>query len=667
MKRASFFILTLAAGFCFFVNRPVLYAQNRSQNLPSAGTYYERGRSYIVEEDWYAAAEALLECLRLNPAHAEGTAALAECYYALGEFDQALVWTRKARSLARGNLSLANLEAFDLIGLGRLAEAASVISDVLTREPYNREALFAASELDIARGHPGEAVTRYREAVRRYPDDRRLLVSLALVLGSLGETDSARRYIEQALIQHPQDYRVYYYAAYLDAKAGRLSTAIRYAEDALFFRPGYGPAFSLLASLRYRAGQYEDAGRLADEAIALNRNDIYSWYLKGMAYVRMGRKADAITILSNAGAIDSQDEFVRAALEDLLLSETSLEDPRRSRWAVWHFNRGRDFRSRNLIEQALFEYRRGLRLNPYAPDRREYAELLRIQGYPARYLEELRFMQSLGLGDRTLNDAVETYDALLDEALYRRWAVNPVDTAKRHWKVAVFSLVSQSSFYHADAGATASSYIKDILSHDRNIGPMSLELSQSSFSQAFRRAREADADYFLILSVSENERDLSIKGELFVGRTGTPAATFTAYRTGADRLRNASRGIVDQLIAGLPFRGALLQHKQGQGLIDKGRADGVTSGGVYEIVKKGQCLILNEGIGLAYSPNDVVGTLVIETADEEVAAGALTRNGFFDRISSGDEVILQAKKQENVPATEPLSDPELRALLRTLR
>jgi hypothetical protein len=245
--------------------------------------------------------------------------------------------------------------------------------------------------------------------------------------------------------------------------------------------------------------------------------------------------------------------------------------------------------------------------------------------------------------------------------------VDAVDIAKGHWKVAVVSLASQSSFYHADAGATASLYIKDILAHDRNISPMELELRQAAFSQAFRRAREAEADYFLIISVSEHERDLSIKGELFVGRTGTPAATVTAYRTGADRLRNASRGIVDQLSASLPFRGELLQYKQGQGLIDKGRADGVSSGAVYEVVKKRQAMILNEGIGLAYSPNDVVGTLVIETADEEVASGALTRNGFFDHIAPGDEVILQPKKEEKAPPAEPLADPELRALLRNLR
>jgi tetratricopeptide (TPR) repeat protein len=223
-----------------------------------------------------------------------------------------------------------------------------------------------------------------------------------------------------------------------------------------------------------------------------------------MAYVRMNRRTDALAVFSNAISINGDDEFIRTSLEEALISVTGLEDSRRARWAVWHFGRARDYRSRNLVDQALFEYRRGLRLNPYARDRREYAELLRLQGYPARYLEELRFLQDLGAGDRSLNDAVEAYGSLLSNALFQRWQVNPVDLAERHWKVAVFSLSGQSSFYHTDAGAVASSYVKELLVHDRNIAPMDLDLRQPSFSQAFRAARETEADYFLIISVAEN-------------------------------------------------------------------------------------------------------------------------------------------------------------------
>ena len=654
---------SIFAVLIFILGINWLSAQSSAQSL------YESGRASMTAEDWYRGAEFFIDCLRINPAHADATASLAECYYELGEFDEALSWVRKARGLARSNTSLANLEAFTLIALGRLSEAAVIINQILAREPYNREALFAAAELDIAQGRSGDAVIRYRDAVRRFPDDRRLLVSLALVLGSLGDYDGARSYIERAQLQHGGDYRVHYYAAYLASKSGRLSDGIKFAEDALYYRPGNMPTKALMASLRYRSGQYEEAARLADELIAANRNDSRSWYLKGIAYIKMGRLQEAQSLLSTALDIDPENEFIRAALEELLIFHTRVEDPARRRWASWHFVRARDFRARNLMEQALFEYRRGLRLNPYAQDRREYADLLRLQGYPARSLEELRFMQDLGMADTALNDTVESYNALLSTALFRRWGVDPVMISKPHWKLAVFSLSSQAAFFHADAGAGASSYIKDLLVHERNILPMNLELSQPSFAAAFRTAREAEADYFLMLSVSENERDIAIKGELFVARTGARAAVFNTFRTGPDRLRYASRGIVDQLSAALPFRAELIQRRQDQGLIDKGRADGVKDGDVFDVVHKGTTTLQNEGIALVYSQDDVVGRLVIERADEEISLGRLTRNGFFDRITPGDEVFLVPVQngRESARQSQLQVDPELRSLLRTLR
>ena len=651
--------LVLSAGY--------IEAQNNAgTGAARAAALYEQGMGFIAEENWYSASEALLDCLRFNPAHAEGTAALAECYYELGEFDEALNWVRKARILARTNTSIANLEAVTLIALGRLDAAATVIADVLAREPYNREALFAAGELDIARGRSADALLRYRDAVRRYPDDRRLLISLALVSGSLGDNVAALSFIDRALTQHPGDFRVYYFAAYINAQAERLPRAIAYSEQALELRPGFGPARSLLANLRYRNGQYAEAARLADESIAANRNDMGAWYLKGLAFIRLGRAADALAVLGSAVTIDPNDEFIRAALEDTIISVTSLEDPRRSRWASWHFNRARDYRSRSLMEQSLYEYRRGLRLNPYAPDRREYADLLRVQGYPARYLEELRFLQDLGIADRSLNDAVEAYSSLISGALFQRWNVNPFEIDGRHWNIAIFSISGQSSHYHVDAGAVASAYIKEILVHDRSIVPMNLELRQPSFSQAFRTAREANADYFLVISAMENERDISIQGELFVGRTGAPAGSYNTYRTGIDRLRNASRGIADQLRASILFRGRLVVRQQAQGLIDKGKVDGVKAGAVYDIVKKGRIQIAHEGIGLNYAEDDVVGRITINSVDEEVASGTLVRNGFFDRIEAGDEILLRVEGDaKNTPDTA--ANPELRALLRALR
>ena len=95
----------------------------------------------------------------------------------------------------------------------------------------------------------------------------------------------------------------------------------------------------------------------------------------------------------------------------------------------------------------------------------------------------------------------------------------------------------------------------------------------------------------------------------------------------------------------------------------------VKDGAEYEVVLKGRTGILNEGIGLVYTPADVAGKLTIEKADEEVSAGKLARNGFFDRITPGDEVFLVPEKQDGKTGntSPPQADPELRSLLRALR
>ncbi|GHT87074.1 hypothetical protein FACS1894137_13630 [Spirochaetia bacterium] len=46
--------------------------------------------------------------------------------------------------------------------------------------------------------------------------------------------------------------------------------------------------------------------------------------------------------------------------------------------------------------------------------------------------------------------------------------------------------------------------------------------------------------------------------------------------------------------------------------------------------------------------------------------GTLTRQGFFDRIGIGDEIILQNEKTADKPP-DTMADPELRSLLRSLR
>ena len=77
MIQSKYSIFLLCILVFIFIFSPVqLTAQQQN-----AAVFFERGKNFMANEDWYSAIESLLECLRLNSAHAEGTAAIAECYY----------------------------------------------------------------------------------------------------------------------------------------------------------------------------------------------------------------------------------------------------------------------------------------------------------------------------------------------------------------------------------------------------------------------------------------------------------------------------------------------------------------------------------------------------------------------------------------------------------
>jgi hypothetical protein len=109
----------------------------------------------------------------------------------------------------------------------------------------------------------------------------------------------------------------------------------------------------------------------------------------------------------------------------------------------------------------------------------------------------------------------------------------------------------------------------------------------------------------------------------------------------------------------------MLIRRQGQALINKGKADGLREETVYDVVKRGRPQIAHEGISLVYSEDELVGRFTVVSIDEEIAIGTLERVGFFDRIEPGDEIVLQSEKTG--AAAETAANPELRALLRSLR
>jgi tetratricopeptide (TPR) repeat protein len=378
------------------------------------------------------------------------------------------------------------------------------------------------------------------------------------------------------------------------------------------------------------------------ELLASRRDLPLAWYLLGLAQERSGDLTQALASLGSAARLAAEDELARLALENLALAKLEIKDESRRRLALPHLERGRRFEERNLLDKALNEYRRCLRLDPESRDGRlAYAEVYRLLGYPAKYRQELEVLRRLGFQDTAVTDGIEIVDSQLLETVAATWRLDQYALERRGYSLAVFCIAQEVRELHPFAGGELAEYLKDQLRRFDTIIVPEAEPLAPSFEEAFRRARGLGADYFLILRFEESERSFSAELEQFLARTGTRVAAYRAFRTGNDRVQECLALLTSQLEAALPAWGRLVTREFDTGVIDLGTLDGLKAEDRLVVVKRGKVRLRNDGVGLAMEEKDIVGDFRVVRPDERVSEGILSRRSFFDLTNPGDEVVFQ--------------------------
>ncbi|MEI6874826.1 MAG: tetratricopeptide repeat protein, partial [Spirochaetota bacterium] len=563
----------------------------------------------------------------------------------------------KAATFRKGDRALADLSSFIQLGLGDTAAARKGFEAVLAGLPNDLDARFGLALLDLAAGKKTEARSRLEDSLRVSPQNARALLSLALIALDQGRNGEAASLVEKALATQSSDARVQLVAARLAASRGDRAVAIFHAKNAIELQPDKGEARRLLGSLLFAGADFEGTAALMRESVARNRKDQAAWFTLGLAQRALGKTSEAIYSLETALGILPDDEVARISLENLVVDSTPLEAAQRQTYADWHVAKGREFEDRSYFDQALVEYKRALRIYPYSVQgRARYAELLRKRGYPAKQLSELRFLESIGKADRNTLDAIEIYASLLSDSVGLAWGLDQYALQKRPYRIALFIQGGQPTEFHTDAGTILLRYLSDILASTSRLRLLVLPPRVSAQSEAFRLAREAEADYYLLFTLQETEREIQLGGELRVGRTGSLATNFRSFRTGNDRVKNTTIRLADTLVAALQPKGAIMKRNQDMAVIDLGSSDGVKVGDRFTVIKKGALTVKSEGLGPSWQSQAVVGSFTVAKLDEEVASGTLKSSGFFDTINVGDEIVATPPEPAKAGA-KPVSAP----------
>ena len=641
--------------------------------VPKARQFFDSGVQKQQRYDYYGAAEDFQEALQINPSYGDAWFHLAQVSYELDDYNLALSYLDNAEKYAREKSEILNLRGLVYISLNRLSDARAIFESMLKKYPNDVNARFGLAELDLYAGSFDGAKKMYADALKRQSDNRKALLSLALISAETGHDDAAESYLLQALRYHSGDPQVHYLAGFLSARAGKLEEAERRARAAVQVNGEYAKAYILLASVLYGQSRYDEVIDICDYLIARNRNMTAAWYLKGLSQKNQGNAEAAISTWTTALTVSPQDEVMRSALELLVTKTTQVEDARRSQWAAYHIKKGRDFAKLFMGEEARYEYQRALKIDPNnAVARAEFAELLSHEGLNELYLHQLSFIaehEKTPLADEKdederyrklkMADTIEAYDSLMQNSLNTKWTIDPFYLDKTRWHVGLYYVNSPVQLIHTELEQISADMIQDVFT---GVAITSVDVQHRpvlGYGEGYRLARTGGMDYFVLLTVEETEREVSMDAVLYSARTGVELTRFSTFRTGNDKYASVLRSFRRNLLSVLPARGKIISRSVNEVLVDLGKVEGLVPNTVLDVIKAGAIKTKDNGLGIEFGKNDLLGKITVSRVGEEISQGKLNQDGFYDRVNVNDDVLVFSMPDENgnsVADTAPAAD-----------
>jgi len=644
----------------------ILLATATTALAQDARAAYEEGLRAQNAEDYALAVEKFKEALGANPAYVEPMVGLAQSFLTIGEYDEAYKYAAMARVNDRNNSDLAVLEGRTRIGQGDTVAARSLFNAVLEDQPNNTEARMGLAEADIADGRMRTALAGYAQSLKLAPESTRAILSLAQLSDELGDSASAGRYYELALKSHSSDPRVQLAAARWFARTGDFSTAEKHAQIALSLAPGMDQARSLLGEIYLQTNRANDATTVLRDVVTNNRDDSLAWYSLGLAYRKASDTAKSLSSFTSGLGARPEDEVARIAMENTAVDTLPMDDPQRRTMAAFHLKQGQGQEDRSFLDKAFAEYRRALILDPTSRDARvAYARIFRIEGFPDKYLSELSVLAKLGTKDTFVQDEIESLSSALADSISRAWGYDQHNLDRKRYVIPVFTIPSRNRLQHTLASEDLARYFASQLGGNESITFPEGSTLATGFDDAFRRARAAPSDYFIILQIDEADRSFSATADMYLSRTAALIGSFAAFRTGNDRVRDSFLKLGAQVAAVLPPQATLLVRRFDQGLIDVGSFQGLKKDDKLVIVRKGGVRLNPDTPGLSFDPKDIVGDFLVTGVDEGVSEGTVRIRGYFDYINAGDQVVFAPK-----PTPRPQVQPAQRSgniLTRLLR
>lgn len=161
------------------------------------------------------------------------------------------------------------------------------------------------------------AVAAYREALFANPKNPGPLLRLARLEAGLGSFEKAREYANIALQIKPNFSEVAFLLSQIEVETNNVDGAITTIQNAITSNPNDALLYFQLGLLRYDKKDYKGAVTAFDAAVVLVEDYANAKYFRGLSYVRLGNREQALLDFESILETNADNEEVKFIIDNI--------------------------------------------------------------------------------------------------------------------------------------------------------------------------------------------------------------------------------------------------------------------------------------------------------------------------------------------------------------
>ncbi len=547
----------------------------------SALSYFQKGEKYFSEKDYDNALYYYKKSLMKNRYYTKSLYKLALINKLLGNKKEEEKYLKRLIKINPYHLN-ALLMLTDLyISKNKIKEAERICKKLLKKYPLNYDATIYLAKVYMIKKYYPYAEKKLKEAIKI--DNNR--AEAYIVYGELEiikkRYKKAEEFLKKALYYEPDNYKGYFYYGVLNVKKGNISEAVNYFSKAYNLNSEDTSIIFNLSDLYFKLQNWDKAEEFLKKALK-NYSDLYILYYKlGLVYQFKDMFDEAGENYKKALNLKSSDVISRYIYENNLIKHFSFYNPDRIFYSRFHIKRAKEYENKNQLMDALYEYKRGLKLfSEKWQDRYNLALLYKKMGFLEKYLKELKLAYTLNPEKIELKFKYEMALKFKEKRLSYKLKINQYDIPKDKVKILVLNFKAiDNQYIHNYAGKIIADSISENFLLYNKFKNYDFIDNKYYFIQdrndIKKIAMKNGFDYYAYGFYKENEDYLYVNFDIYSVKRDESIKKIEAISSGKDRLYLIGKNVVKKLFKFFPTTGKIIDKKDNYIVINLGLADGL--------------------------------------------------------------------------------------------